>query len=200
MKKAVLSVAIFFLFVFSVAQVPVLPKFQISSDSLSLSGNQNHIVRNRNILQPVVLPRNLAIPEAYDFSFGKSANPGIMKLNAELLNQTYIRSYNFSMHHNIENAPDLSEVWGKPVIIKFSQRALFIRLSGGAIDDGVYFNMPNRYNDYPGAYQDTKGEIYTLIPGWRKGEYLPVINGPRGFYYIGGNFPKKLYPSIKSKK
>jgi hypothetical protein len=73
-------------------------------------------------------------------------------------------------------------------------------LSGGGIDDGVYFSMPNRYNDYSGTYQNTKGEIYTLIPGWRKGEYLPVISGPQGFYYIGGNFPKKLYPNIKSKK
>jgi hypothetical protein len=200
MKKAVLSVAIFFLFVFSVAQVPVLPKFQISSDSLSLSVNQNHFVRNRNILQPVVLPRNLAIPKAYDFSFGKSANSAIMKPDAELLNQIYVRVDNFSMHHNIENAPDLSEVLGKPVIVKYSRRALIFRFSGGGIDDGVYFNMPNRYNDYPGAYQNTKGEIYTLIPGWRKGEYLPVINGPGGFYYIGGNFPKKLYPSIKLKK
>ena len=206
MKSAVLSGAILFLCILSVAQVPEFYKFQTTPANLSGLGNQNQTAREWNILQTVYLQRALVFSNATDSSFLKLATTGIIKLNNDISNPIIGRGNNVTIHHNIEYVPDLSEVFGHPVIWKISQRGLYLTFAGTAdLVRGVYFDINNRFVDnYVFGFQYRKGDKYTPIPGWKSGQYLPILNsGARDGrlewrYY--GTFPGRLYHTIKTGK
>ena len=206
MKRAVLSGAILFLCILSVAQVPEFYKSQTTPANFSVVGNQNQTVREWYTLQPVYLHRALVFSNAPDSSYWKLAPSGIIKLNYEISNPVIGRGNNVTIHHNIEYVPDLSEVLGSPVIWKISQRGLYLTFAGTAdLVRGVYFDINNRFvNNYVFGFQDRKGDKYTPIPGWKSGQYLPILNsGARDGrlewrYY--GTFPGRLYHTIKTGK
>ena len=178
MKKAVLCGAILLLCILSVAQVPELFKIQTTPANLSGLGNQNQTEREWHLLQPVYLQKALVFSDAHDSSFGKSATTGIIKLNNDIRNPIIRSGNNITTRHNSEYVPDLSKVLGNPVIWKISQRGLFLTFPGQAdLISGIYFASPKRsFDNYAPVFQDPKGELYSLVPGWRKGQYLPILN------------------------
>ena len=206
MKRAVLSGAILFLCILSVAQVPEIYKFHTTPANLSGLGNQNQTVGEWHILQPVYLQRALVFSNANDSSFGKSAITGIIKLNNDIKNPIIGSGNNINTHHNSKYVPDLSEVLGNPVIWKISQRGLFLTFPGEAdLVSGIYFVSPkSSLDNYAPVFQDTKGDHYTPVLGWRVGQYLPILNsgvtsGSLGWRYYG-TFPGRLYYTIKTGK
>ncbi|HEY5124413.1 MAG TPA: hypothetical protein VIK14_11825 [Ignavibacteria bacterium] len=207
MKRAVLSGAILFLCFLSVAQVPEIYKFQPPPANLSGLGNQNQTVIEWYILQPVYLQKTLVIPNVNDFSFGKSATTGIIKTYNDIRNPIIGMGNNITIHHNIEYVPDLIEVLGNSVIWKISQRGLFLTLPGHAdLVSGIYFVLPrSSFDNYGPVFQDTKGDHYTLVPGWRVGQYLPILNsgatsGSLEWRYYGIFLPGRLFHTIKTGK
>ena len=178
MKRVVLSGAILFLCILSVAQVSELYKSQTIPANLSGLGNPNQIERELHILQPVNLQKALVFSDANDSSFGKSATTGIIKLNNDIRNPIIGSGNNITTRHNSEYVPDLSKVLGNPVIWKISHRGLFLTFPGQAdLISGIYFASPKRsFDNYAPVFQDPKGELYSLVPGWRKGQYLPILN------------------------
>jgi hypothetical protein len=178
MKRAVLSGGILFLSILSVAQVPGFYKSQTTPVNFSVAGNQNKTVSEWYTLQPVYLQRALVISNAPDSPYWNLAPSGIIKLNYEISNPITGRGNNVTIHNNIEYVPNLSKVWGNPVIWKISQRGLFLIFPGQAhLISGNYFVSPkSNFDNYAPVFQDPKGNFYSPVPGWRKGQYLPILN------------------------
>jgi hypothetical protein len=206
MKRVVLSGGLMILCIISSAQGLELYKFSLNPGNSSFVKTQNQSTAGRYLIDLAWFQNTVFFSkQAYSLSRELHAT-GKIKLNNDLTNKVMVRGINITIYLNPEYVPDLSEVIGKPFIWKISQRGLYLTSAGKPdLVRGIYFDLPkNSYYDYA-ILQGPKGEMYTPVPAWPTGQYLPVYNS--SFYSNGrldfrlyGTLPRWLYHNTKTGK
>jgi hypothetical protein len=205
MKRAVLSGVIAFLCILSIAQVPEFTDLRAIQGNLPGLRFPNLVIKGNIFIPSTYLPNTLILSNAKDSLF--RIRPAIVtsSRNNEIRNTIYGRGNNLIIFHNIESVPDLTEIMGNPTFERISMRGFYITFAGKSdLVSGIYFDILNKTAvNVVGGFQDRKGDKYTLVPGWKSGQYLPLLNLPGNnsleWRYFG-TFPVRPKHSSKPEK
>jgi hypothetical protein len=210
MKRVVLSIIILSLCILSIAQVP--ESFNYQAISRHQSGVRYPTQAMKGIINiPSGNPTgSLILLNGPDYLFGIPVPYGITNRNTDKINIINGSSNNTIIYHPGGDVPDLTEIMGKPYFERITIRGFYIDFTGKPnLFSGNYFVFTNKLvGNYNGVFQDLHGNICTLVPGWKSGQYFPVLNSnvtsfanfrhPEWHYF--GTFPSRTKHSSKPGK